>query len=250
MARSSRSTLPSSLRMRCTSSTSRGRAASSTSMVRSGIRSAVSPILRRWSSCVGTRGASRASSPPANPADVTLRASTSTLPSCWPRPMRCFRTRRAGRAERHDARKVGGLLRERRAHPGQVQQEHQRAAQHGAQGTAGRGEAAVGTAALQSWEVDERLGGTDSYTEYRAFNSYAGERSGHVLLRVYAADPYLPSAERAQQRTRIANAYNALNHMPGSSRHRRRPGLLRDRGRGPLRPCHRGRPRPGTPLPY
>ena len=63
--------------------------------------------------------------------------------------------------------------------------------------------------------MDERLGGTDSYTEYRAFNSYAGERSGHVLLRVYAADPYLPSAERAQQRTRIANAYNALNHMPG-----------------------------------
>ena len=68
---------------------------------------------------------------------------------------------------------------------------------------------------FNSWEVDERLGGTDSYTEYRGFNSYAGDKSGHVLLRVYVADPYLPSAEREQQRTRIANAYNALNHMPG-----------------------------------
>ena len=68
---------------------------------------------------------------------------------------------------------------------------------------------------FNSWEENERLGSTDSYTDYRGFNIYAGEKSGHVLLRVYAADPYLPEAERAQQRTRIANAYNALNHMPG-----------------------------------
>lgn len=68
-----------------------------------------------------------------------------------------------------------------------------------------------------NWEVLERLGGTDAYTEYRAYNVFAGERSGHVLLRVYRADPYLPDEERAQQRTRIANAYHALNRMPGHS---------------------------------
>ena len=82
-------------------------------------------------------------------------------------------------------------------------------------GLQGAAKPRTGPLRFNSWEVDERLGSTDSYTEYRAFNSYAGERSGHVLLRVYAADPYLPAAERAQQRTRIANAYNALNHMPG-----------------------------------
>lgn len=67
-----------------------------------------------------------------------------------------------------------------------------------------------------NWEVSERLGGTDAYTEYRGFNAFAGERSGHVLLRVYKADPYLTDPEEvAQQRALIANAYNALNHMPG-----------------------------------
>jgi len=66
-----------------------------------------------------------------------------------------------------------------------------------------------------NWEVDEQLGGTDAYTEYRAYNVFAGKRSGQVLLRAYKADPYLPDEARAQQRARIANAYNALNSMPG-----------------------------------
>ena len=66
-----------------------------------------------------------------------------------------------------------------------------------------------------NWEVDEQLGGTDAYTEYRAYNVFAGKRSGQVLLRAYTADPYLPDDARQQQRARIANAYDALNHMPG-----------------------------------
>lgn len=68
---------------------------------------------------------------------------------------------------------------------------------------------------FSNWEVDEQLGGTDAYTEYRAYNGFAGKRSGQVLLRAYKADPYLPDEARAQQRARIANAYNALNSMPG-----------------------------------
>lgn len=66
-----------------------------------------------------------------------------------------------------------------------------------------------------NWEVQERLGGTDDYTEYRAFNTYAGARSGTALLRVYQADPYAPVEERAARRNLIATAYRALSLLPG-----------------------------------
>lgn len=72
-----------------------------------------------------------------------------------------------------------------------------------------------GPLVLGNWEVVERLGGPDAYTEYRAINVFAGRRGGTSLLRVYRADPYLPADEREAQRTRIANSYSALNHMPG-----------------------------------
>lgn len=65
-----------------------------------------------------------------------------------------------------------------------------------------------------NWEVDERLGATDLFTEYRAFNIFTGAKAGHVRLRVYKADPYLPVEQRAAQRKRIGNAYEALNRMP------------------------------------
>ncbi|HJL02365.1 MAG TPA: protein kinase [Polyangiaceae bacterium LLY-WYZ-15_(1-7)] len=71
-----------------------------------------------------------------------------------------------------------------------------------------------------SWEVVEKLGGTDAYTEYRAHNAFAGSRSGSVLLRAYTADHLAPPAERKKERARIANAYNALNNMPGH------PGIM------------------------
>jgi len=66
-----------------------------------------------------------------------------------------------------------------------------------------------------SWEVEERLGATDLYTEYRAVNAFAGAAAGTVLLRAYQADPYLPKTEREAQRARISNAYAALSRMPG-----------------------------------
>jgi serine/threonine protein kinase len=66
-----------------------------------------------------------------------------------------------------------------------------------------------------NWEVQERLGGTDDYTEYRAFNTFAGARAGTALLRVYQADPYAPAEERAARRNRIATAYRALSRLPG-----------------------------------
>ncbi len=67
-----------------------------------------------------------------------------------------------------------------------------------------------------NWVVQERLGGTCSTTDYRAYNSFDGKRTNTVLLRAYQADPYLTSEEdKAEQLSRIANAYRALSQMPG-----------------------------------
>lgn len=61
------------------------------------------------------------------------------------------------------------------------------------------------------WEVTEKLGGTDHYTEYRATNAFAG---GAARLRVYQADPYQSEDLRKAQTHRIANAYRALSQLP------------------------------------
>ena len=71
-----------------------------------------------------------------------------------------------------------------------------------------------GPVRFHNWEVVEKLGGTDAYVEYRAFNVFAGQRSS-ALLRAYQADPYKPAEEREAQRRLISNAYRALNSMPG-----------------------------------
>ncbi len=69
---------------------------------------------------------------------------------------------------------------------------------------------------LGDWEAVERLGGNDSYTEWRAVNSFAGRRGGTALLRVYPVDAYLTGAQaRARQKAEIANAFYALGRLPG-----------------------------------
>lgn len=32
-----------------------------------------------------------------------------------------------------------------------------------------------------NWQVTEKLGGTDSYVEYRAFNTYAGQKASALI---------------------------------------------------------------------
>ncbi|GJI98143.1 protein kinase [Duganella caerulea] len=61
------------------------------------------------------------------------------------------------------------------------------------------------------WQVKEKLGAADAYTEFRAENAFAG---GTARLRVYEADPYLPEDIRRAQVNRIANAYRALSKLP------------------------------------
>ena len=67
-----------------------------------------------------------------------------------------------------------------------------------------------------TWQVEERLGGTDRYTEYRAKHTLLGaKRGGTARLRVYPVDPYLPDDERRRERRRIENAYRAVAALPG-----------------------------------
>jgi serine/threonine protein kinase len=67
---------------------------------------------------------------------------------------------------------------------------------------------------IGTWEVVEELGGDEEVTEYRARNFAAPAGARTVRLRVYQADPYLPRAQREQERLRIGNAYEALSRMP------------------------------------
>jgi serine/threonine protein kinase len=78
----------------------------------------------------------------------------------------------------------------------------------------GVAKARSGALRFGNWEVIEKLGGTDNYVEYRAFNVFAGQKAT-ALIRAYQADPYKPPEEREQQRLLISNAYRALTAMPG-----------------------------------
>jgi serine/threonine protein kinase len=67
---------------------------------------------------------------------------------------------------------------------------------------------------FRDWQVEDKLGGDDRYTEYRARNSFAGQSAGTARLRVYHVDPYQDATAQAAQRKLIGNAYRAVAQMP------------------------------------
>ena len=67
---------------------------------------------------------------------------------------------------------------------------------------------------FRDWQVEEKLGGDDHYTEYRAKHSLLGKTGGMARLRVYQADPYKDEADRKEEFKKISNAYRAVAHMP------------------------------------
>ena len=80
----------------------------------------------------------------------------------------------------------------------------------------GRAKARSAPPCYGTWQVEERLGGTDRYTEYRARHTLLGaRRGGSARLRVYPVDPYLPEAERESERRRIENAFRAVASLSG-----------------------------------
>ena len=78
------------------------------------------------------------------------------------------------------------------------------------------GKAKAKSAALvfRDWQVEEKLGGTDRYSEYRAKHNLLGKSGGMARLRVYQADPYQDEAARKAEFNKISNAYRAVAHMP------------------------------------
>ncbi|HOW51498.1 MAG TPA: protein kinase [bacterium] len=78
------------------------------------------------------------------------------------------------------------------------------------------GKAKPKSAALvfRDWQVEEKLGGTDRYTEYRAKHNLLGKSGGMARLRVYQADPYQDETARKEEFKKISNAYRAVAHMP------------------------------------
>jgi len=78
------------------------------------------------------------------------------------------------------------------------------------------GKAKPKSAALvfRDWQVEEKLGGTDRYTEYRAKHNLLGKSGGMVRLRVYQADPYQDQMAREKEFKKISNAYRAVARMP------------------------------------
>ncbi|WKT61292.1 protein kinase [Microbulbifer thermotolerans] len=67
---------------------------------------------------------------------------------------------------------------------------------------------------FRDWQVEEKLGGTDRYTEYRAKHNLLGKSGGLARLRVYQADPYQDETARKEEFKKISNAYRAVAHMP------------------------------------
>ena len=67
----------------------------------------------------------------------------------------------------------------------------------------------------RDWQVEEKLGGNDRYTEYRAKHTFMGQRGGTARLRVYKVDPYQDQVTRETQRNLISNAFRAVANMPG-----------------------------------
>lgn len=67
---------------------------------------------------------------------------------------------------------------------------------------------------LRDWQVEEKLGGDDHYTEYRAKHSFLGKNAGMARLRVYKVDPYQEETEREAEKKRISNAFTAVARLP------------------------------------
>lgn len=78
----------------------------------------------------------------------------------------------------------------------------------------GKAKAQKAALVFRDWQVEERLGGTDRYTEYRAKHNLLGKSGGMARLRVYQTDPYRDEAVRQDEFKKISNAYRAVAHMP------------------------------------
>lgn len=66
----------------------------------------------------------------------------------------------------------------------------------------------------RDWHVEEKLGGDQFYTEYRARHTFMGKR-GTARLRIYHVDPYQDVAAREREQKIISNAFRTIGQIPG-----------------------------------
>jgi len=66
----------------------------------------------------------------------------------------------------------------------------------------------------RDWQIEEELGRTDRYTEYRARHLLMGESGWTARLRVYRADPYQDQAARETEKKLISNAFKSIYQVP------------------------------------
>lgn len=66
----------------------------------------------------------------------------------------------------------------------------------------------------RDWQVEDKLGGNDRYTEYRARNLMMGVSGWTARLRVYQVDPFLEPAEREAEYKLISTAFQAVSQLP------------------------------------
>jgi serine/threonine protein kinase len=71
----------------------------------------------------------------------------------------------------------------------------------------------TGPQVYRDWELTERLGGDDGFTDYRARHTLM-PHAASALLRVYTVDPLLDVEARESERNRIGRAYRSLTMMP------------------------------------
>ena len=66
----------------------------------------------------------------------------------------------------------------------------------------------------RDWQVEDKLGGNDRYTEYRARNLTMGVSGWTARLRVYQVDLFLEPAAREAEYKLINNAFQAVSQLP------------------------------------
>lgn len=66
----------------------------------------------------------------------------------------------------------------------------------------------------RDWQVEEELGRTDRYIEYRARHLLMGAGGWTARLRVYRTDPYQDQAERETEKKLISNAFQSVYQIP------------------------------------
>lgn len=66
----------------------------------------------------------------------------------------------------------------------------------------------------RDWQVEEELGRTDRYIEYRARHLLMGTSGWTARLRVYRVDPYQNATDRETEKRLISNAFKSIYQVP------------------------------------